>query len=116
VDRRADLSVAVVAYMAVSVSYSLALKHVPVLELGCVASGFVLRAMGRGPRRQPLQTPRFATAAGCLACIFIHRSRARKHALLPRLRCRVVMEVPGELTANAAPDLAGVFFRGLLPP
>jgi decaprenyl-phosphate phosphoribosyltransferase len=40
------LSVTIVIYLAISFSYSLALKHVPVIELACVASGFVLRALG----------------------------------------------------------------------
>ena len=39
------LSVTIAIYLAVSFLYSLALKHVPVLELACVASGFVLRAV-----------------------------------------------------------------------
>jgi decaprenyl-phosphate phosphoribosyltransferase len=36
----------IAAYLTVSLAYSLALKHVPVVELACVASGFVLRALG----------------------------------------------------------------------
>jgi len=40
------LSVTIAVYLAVSFLYSLFLKHVPVLELACVASGFVLRAVG----------------------------------------------------------------------
>jgi decaprenyl-phosphate phosphoribosyltransferase len=40
------LTVTIVIYLAISFSYSLALKHVPVIELACVASGFVLRAVG----------------------------------------------------------------------
>jgi decaprenyl-phosphate phosphoribosyltransferase len=40
------LTVTIVIYLAISFSYSLALKHVPVVELICVASGFVLRALG----------------------------------------------------------------------
>jgi decaprenyl-phosphate phosphoribosyltransferase len=40
------LTVTIVIYLAISFSYSLALKHVPVVELACVASGFVLRALG----------------------------------------------------------------------
>ncbi|MGH3273798.1 MAG: decaprenyl-phosphate phosphoribosyltransferase [Streptosporangiaceae bacterium] len=40
------LTVTIVIYLAISFSYSLVLKHVPVIELGCVASGFVLRALG----------------------------------------------------------------------
>jgi decaprenyl-phosphate phosphoribosyltransferase len=40
------LTVTIVIYLVISFSYSLALKHVPVVELACVASGFVLRAVG----------------------------------------------------------------------
>jgi decaprenyl-phosphate phosphoribosyltransferase len=40
------LTVAVLIYLAISLSYSLALKHVPGIELAAVASGFVLRAVG----------------------------------------------------------------------
>jgi decaprenyl-phosphate phosphoribosyltransferase len=40
------LTVTIAAYLVISFSYSLALKHVPVVELACVASGFVLRALG----------------------------------------------------------------------
>jgi decaprenyl-phosphate phosphoribosyltransferase len=40
------LSVTILAYLAVSLAYSLALKHVPGVELAAVASGFVLRALG----------------------------------------------------------------------
>jgi decaprenyl-phosphate phosphoribosyltransferase len=40
------LTITIVMYLAISLSYSLALKHVPVVELACVASGFVLRALG----------------------------------------------------------------------
>ena len=40
------LTVTIAAYLVISFAYSLALKHVPVVELACVASGFVLRALG----------------------------------------------------------------------
>src|SRR6266571_4472660 len=40
------LATAVAAYLVVSFLYSAGLKHVPVIELGCVASGFVLRVVG----------------------------------------------------------------------
>jgi decaprenyl-phosphate phosphoribosyltransferase len=40
------LSLTIAAYLVISFSYSLALKHVPVVELAVVASGFVLRALG----------------------------------------------------------------------
>jgi decaprenyl-phosphate phosphoribosyltransferase len=40
------LTVTICAYMIISFSYSAALKHVPFVELACVASGFVLRVVG----------------------------------------------------------------------
>jgi decaprenyl-phosphate phosphoribosyltransferase len=40
------LTVTISAYLALSFLYSVALKHVPGLELACVASGFVLRVLG----------------------------------------------------------------------
>jgi decaprenyl-phosphate phosphoribosyltransferase len=40
------LTAAVGAYLLISFLYSAGLKHVPVVELGCVASGFVLRVVG----------------------------------------------------------------------
>ncbi len=40
------LAAAVAAYLVISFLYSAGLKHVPVVELGCVASGFVLRVVG----------------------------------------------------------------------
>ena len=42
------LALVIAIYSAVSVSYSLRLKHVPVIELACVSSGFVLRAIAGG--------------------------------------------------------------------
>jgi decaprenyl-phosphate phosphoribosyltransferase len=42
------LLVVVAAYVVVTVSYSLWLKHEPVLDLGCVAAGFGLRAIAGG--------------------------------------------------------------------
>ncbi len=40
------LAATVAAYLAVSFLYSAGLKHVPVIELACVASGFVFRVVG----------------------------------------------------------------------
>lgn len=40
------LASAIAAYLAISFLYSAGLKHVPVAELACVASGFVLRVVG----------------------------------------------------------------------
>lgn len=43
-----QFGVTLVAYACITVAYSLALKTQPVIELACVASGFVLRATGGG--------------------------------------------------------------------
>ncbi len=40
------LTVTIAAYLVISFSYSAGLKHTPVVELACVASGFVLRVIG----------------------------------------------------------------------
>jgi decaprenyl-phosphate phosphoribosyltransferase len=44
--REPKLAIATGAYLVLSLTYSLVLKHVPVVELIFVASGFVLRALG----------------------------------------------------------------------
>lgn len=43
---RAAFSAVLSGYLALSLGYSLVLKHIPVLELAALASGFVLRALG----------------------------------------------------------------------
>lgn len=43
-----ELALVVVGYLAVTVSYSLWLKHEPVVDLGAVAAGFVIRAIAGG--------------------------------------------------------------------
>jgi decaprenyl-phosphate phosphoribosyltransferase len=43
---QAGLAELITAYMAISLLYGLVLKHVPVIEMLAVASGFVLRALG----------------------------------------------------------------------
>lgn len=40
------LAAVIAAYLLISFSYSTALKHLPFVELACVASGFVLRVVG----------------------------------------------------------------------
>lgn len=44
----ARLTAVLVAYTAIQVAYCLGLKHEPVLELACVASGFLLRPLAGG--------------------------------------------------------------------
>jgi decaprenyl-phosphate phosphoribosyltransferase len=40
------LTLVIAGYLTISFLYSAGLKHTPVIELGCVASGFVLRVLG----------------------------------------------------------------------
>ncbi len=40
--------VILIAYVVITIAYSMTLKREPVIELACVASGFVLRAVGGG--------------------------------------------------------------------
>jgi decaprenyl-phosphate phosphoribosyltransferase len=44
----ADLTIVVASYYAIQLAYCFGLKHEPVLELACVASGFLLRALAGG--------------------------------------------------------------------
>jgi decaprenyl-phosphate phosphoribosyltransferase len=53
-----------VAYVAIQVAYCLTLKHEPVLELGAVASGFLLRALAGGVGAGITLSPWFLLAAG----------------------------------------------------
>lgn len=43
-----EFALVLAVYIVVTVSYSLAFKHLPVIELGLLASGFILRAVGGG--------------------------------------------------------------------
>ena len=61
----------VLAYLAISVAYSLRLKHVPLIELACVGSGFTLRAIGGGTAAHVLISPWFLvmTSFGALLIV-----------------------------------------------
>jgi decaprenyl-phosphate phosphoribosyltransferase len=43
-----ELALVIASYVALTVSYSIWLKHVPVVDIGVVAAGFVLRAVAGG--------------------------------------------------------------------
>ena len=58
------------AYLAINVGYSNGLKHVPVVELGAIASGFILRAVGGGAAtRTPLSA--WFVVVVCAAALFV---------------------------------------------
>jgi len=58
------------AYGVVSVAYSTRLKHVPVLELACVSSGFVLRALAGGVAARVPLSPWFLVVA-CAGSLYV---------------------------------------------
>ncbi|WP_298454566.1 decaprenyl-phosphate phosphoribosyltransferase [uncultured Cellulomonas sp.] len=62
--RGTDLVVVAVAYLAIQVAYCLGVKRVPVLELGAVASGFLLRALAGGVGAGIPLSPWFLLTAG----------------------------------------------------
>lgn len=60
----------VAAYLAVSVAYSLRLKHVAVLDIVAVASGFVLRAIG-GAAAGDLPVSRWFLSVSLFSALFV---------------------------------------------
>jgi len=62
--RGGELVVVALAYLAIQVAYCLGLKREPVLELGAVASGFLLRALAGGVGAGIPLSPWFLLAAG----------------------------------------------------
>jgi decaprenyl-phosphate phosphoribosyltransferase len=62
--RGGDLVVVALAYLGIQVAYCLGLKREPVLELGAVASGFLLRALAGGVGAGIPLSPWFLLAAG----------------------------------------------------
>jgi decaprenyl-phosphate phosphoribosyltransferase len=55
---RWQLAVVIAAYLALTVLYSLWLKHEAVLDLACVAAGFVLARDRRAVSRWACRSPR----------------------------------------------------------
>ena len=67
-----DVALAVVlgSYGAISIAYSVRLKRVPVLELVCVSSGFVLRAVAGGVAARVPLSPWFLVVA-CAGSLYV---------------------------------------------
>ncbi len=63
-------AVVIAAYLAINVWYSNGMKHIPALELGAIASGFILRAIGGGAAtRTPLSA--WFVVVVCAASLFV---------------------------------------------
>jgi decaprenyl-phosphate phosphoribosyltransferase len=76
------LTLTIAAYLVISFSYSLALKHVPVVELACVASGFVLRALGGAAATHVAPSGWFLTVCSLGALVVAVNKRRGELAVL----------------------------------
>jgi decaprenyl-phosphate phosphoribosyltransferase len=82
-----------VAYVAVTVSYTLVWRHVRVLDIGAIAGGFVLRAIAGGAAAPVTLSRSFLLVVACVA-VFV--AGAKRYAELhrpetdPRTRRRVL--------------------------
>jgi len=66
----------IAAYLAVSVSYSLVLKRVPLVELACVAAGFALRAVAGGAVAHVAISPWFLMVASFGSLLIVAGKRS----------------------------------------
>jgi decaprenyl-phosphate phosphoribosyltransferase len=72
----------VASYATISISYSLWLKQVPVIELGCVFSGFLLRAVAGGAATGVALSPWFVIVTSAAALLVVAGKRtAEQNAL-----------------------------------
>jgi decaprenyl-phosphate phosphoribosyltransferase len=79
---RWQLSLVVGGYLLQTLLYSLWLKHEPVLDLACVASGFVLRAIAGGVAVGVPISPWFLIVAGSASLLMV---TGKRHAELVEL-------------------------------
>ena len=73
---RWQLALVVAGYLALTIAYSLWLKHEPVLDLGAVACGFVLRAIAGGIAVGVSISPWFLIVAGAGSLFMVTGKRS----------------------------------------
>jgi len=78
---RPKLAITVVAYVVVTLAYSAWLKHEPVLDLGAVAAGFVLRAIAGGVAAQVPLSNWFLIVA-CFGSLFMVTGKREAEVML----------------------------------
>jgi decaprenyl-phosphate phosphoribosyltransferase len=71
------LLVVSVLYFALNVAYSLKLKHVAYLDVGCIAAGFVLRVMAGGYAAQ-IEVSRYLLLCTALLALFLGFGKRRQ--------------------------------------
>jgi decaprenyl-phosphate phosphoribosyltransferase len=78
----AALAAIVIAYLAISLAYSLRLKRVPLIELACVGSGFTLRAVAGGAAAHVTISPWFLVMTSFGALFIVAGKRTSEQAVL----------------------------------
>lgn len=76
------LRLVIVAYLVISLAYSLGLKREPVIELAVVASGFLLRAIAGGPANGVPLSQWFLIVAGFGSLFMVTGKRLSEQARL----------------------------------
>jgi len=76
------LGVVIGAYLAITLTYSLALKHVPVVELLCISAGFLLRAVAGGVAAHVPLSPWFLVVATFGSLFVAAGKRSTEHTQL----------------------------------
>jgi len=78
----AELTEIVGAYVLISVAYSFGLKRVPVIEMACVASGFVLRAVAGGVATGVPLSPWFLIVTSFASLFIVGGKRSSEHEVM----------------------------------
>lgn len=76
------LTIVVGTYVVVSLAYSVALKRMPVIEMACVGSGFVLRAVAGGAATHVPLSPWFLLVTSFGALFIVGGKRSAEHEVL----------------------------------
>jgi decaprenyl-phosphate phosphoribosyltransferase len=79
---RGPLVTTVASYVAITVDYSVFLKHIPVVELACVSSRFVLRAVAGGAAAHIAASPWFVIVTSAGSLLVVTGKRSAELALL----------------------------------
>jgi decaprenyl-phosphate phosphoribosyltransferase len=80
------LVVVIAVYVAVTTAYSMRLKHEPVVDLACVSTGFVLRAIAGGVACGVPLSDWFIIVSSFGALLIVTGKRSAEHAELGELR------------------------------
>lgn len=76
------LLVVLAFYAGITLAYSIWLKHVPVIELACVASGFILRAVAGGAATRIPLSPWFLLVTSFGALFVVTGKRSSEHVVM----------------------------------